>query len=99
MAYYVEPTSNDTLGFYEFFNYINETATGGLFFPVILLVIWVITFIGTKQYSTSRAWTSASVVSGFLSIPLAIGGLISPRWMYLLFVFIAAGVLWLKIEQ
>jgi hypothetical protein len=99
MAYYTEPTSNDTQGFYEFFNYINEVATEGLFFPVMLLVIWVITFMGTKQYTTAKAWTTASVITGFLSVPLAIMGLISTRWMYLLFVLIAAGVLWLKIEQ
>ncbi len=98
MGYYTEPTSNDTLGIFEFFNYINEVANG-LFFPVMLLVIWVIVFIGTKQYTTSRAWTAASTVIAFLSIPLAILGLISSRWMYMSFILLAAGVLWLKIEK
>lgn len=98
MPYYVEPTGNDTAGVFEFFKYVN-TVSDNLFFPVILLVIWIITFIGTKQYSASRAWTAASFLVAFLSIPLAIGELINPRWMYMSFVFVAAGVLWLKLEK
>ena len=98
MAYYVEPTSNDTIGIFEFFNYVNSVA-GGLFFPVILLVIWIVTFVGTKQYTTSRAWTIASTIISFISIPLAVAGLIAPRWMYMSFVLLAVGVLWLKLEN
>ena len=98
MAYYVEPTNNDTRGIFEFFSYVNTTA-GGLFFPIMLLVIWIIIFIGTKQYSTSRAWTGASLITSFLSIPLVIGELVAPKWMYLSFIMAAAGVLWLKIEM
>ena len=98
MAYYAEPTANDTKGFFEFFSYVN-TVADGMFFPIILLVLWVIIFIGTKQYSTSRAWTAASVVCSFLAMPLAIAGLVAPRWVYLSVVLSAAGVLWLKLEK
>lgn len=98
MTYYTEPTANDTKTFFDFFNYVNNTADG-LFFPVMLLVVWVITFIGTKNYSTAKAWTAASAIVSFISIPLAIAGLIAPRWMYMAFVLLAAGVLWLKIEK
>lgn len=98
MAYYAEPTGNETSGIFEFFKYVN-TVSDNLFFPVILLVIFIVTFISTKQYSTSRAWTASSFLVAFLSIPLAIGELISPRWMYMSFVFVAGGVLWLKLEK
>jgi len=98
MAYYAEPNSTDTVGFYEFFRYVNTTAEG-LFFPVILLVVWVVIFVGTKQYSTARAWTVASAITAFLSIPLAITSLIASRYMYLSFVLTAVGVLWLKLEK
>jgi len=98
MTYYVEPTNNDTKGFFEFFSYVN-TVAGGLFFPIMLLVIWIIIFIGTKQYSTSKAWTGASLVVSFLSISLVIAELVAPKWMYLSFVLTAVGVLWLKIEN
>ncbi|MFW6172894.1 MAG: hypothetical protein ACOC5T_04045 [Elusimicrobiota bacterium] len=92
MAYYVEPTANDTKGFFEFFKYVN-TVADGLFFPVLLLVVWVIVFVATKTYTTPRAWTAASITVSFLSIPLTIAGLVAPRWMYMSFVLTAAGVL------
>lgn len=98
MAYYTTPTGNDTLGLFEFFKYVNTTA-GGLFFPVMLLVIWTVTFIGLKQYSSARAWTTASLITAFLSIPLAITNLIVSRYMYLCFILFAVGVLWLKLEK
>jgi hypothetical protein len=98
MAYYTEPTANDTLGIYEFFNYVN-VVSGGLFFPVILMVIWVVTFIALKGYTTSRAWTGASFLVSILSVPLAIMKLIAPRYMYLSFMFLAGGILWMKIDK
>lgn len=98
MAYYIEPTGNDTQGIFELFNYVNVTSDG-LFFPMMLLVIWVITFIATKQYTTSRAWTFASFLVSFISIILAISNLISPRYMYLCFILLGAGIIWLKLEK
>lgn len=98
MAYYTEPTANDTLGIYEFFNYVNFVS-GGLFFPVILMVIWLVTFIALKGYTTSRAWTGASFLISILAIPLAVLKLISPRYMYLAFMFLAGGLLWMKIDK
>ncbi len=99
MGYYIEPNSTDTQGIFEFFRYVNNTASEGLFFPVILFAIWIITFLGTKQYSTSRAWVAASILTAFLSIPLAIAELIAPKWMYLLFTLVAIGILWLKLDK
>jgi len=98
MAYYKEPGAEDTKGIFEFFNYVNNVA-GGTFFPVMVFVIWVITFISLKNYSSSVAFTGASIITAFLCIPLAIMELISPRWMYLVFVLLAGGILWMKLEK
>lgn len=98
MAYYTEPTGNDTKGVFEFFNYVNATATGGLFFPVIIFVIWIISFLAIKQYSTSRAWTFASFFCSVLSIILAVMNLIAPVFMYFFIIFTAIGLVWLKLE-
>ena len=97
MAIYDTPTNNDTRGIYEFFNFVNNTADG-LFFPIILLVIWVVVFVASKQFTTSRAWTIASFVGAALSIPLVILGLVNPRYMYLLIFLFAIGAVWLKLE-
>ena len=97
MAYYVPPTGNDTLGFYEYFNYVNVVSTG-LFFPVMMFVIWIIAFFALKQYSSARAWTFASFFCSILSILLAVMDLISSKFMYVFFIFLVVGLVWLKLE-
>lgn len=97
MVYYTTPTINNTQGFYEFFNFINLSVSG-LFFPVLIFVIWIILFLATKQYSTSRAWTYSSFICGLLSIFLAVMDLVAPKIMYLFIIFFAVGLVWLKLE-
>lgn len=99
MTYYTVPTANDTKGFFEIFKYIGVTASGGLFWPVILLVIWVVTFIALKSYSTSRAWTFASFFCSVLGILLAVMDYMAPTWMYLCIFLTAIGAVWLKLED
>ena len=98
MSYYNIPTGNQTAGFYEIFKYVSGDVTNGLFFPVILLVVWIIAFLGLKQYSTSRAWTFASFFCAILSIIMGVLDLINPRWMYLTIMMTLIGFIWLKLE-
>ena len=97
MTNYTLPTSNDTIGFYEYFSYVNNTADG-LFFPIMILVIFTVIFIATKQFSTSKAWTFASFTITMLSIPLAVLDLLASKFMYLSILMLAVGLLWLKLE-
>ena len=98
MVYYDVPTGNETAGMYELYKYIGVKATAGLFWPVMLLVIWIVAFISLKNYSTSRAWTFASMLSAVLSIFMAVMDYISPRWMYLCIFLTAIGLVWLKLD-
>ena len=95
--YYTQPTGNETKGFYEIFGYIGSV-TGGLFWPIMLFVVWIIAFMALKQYSTSRAWTFASFFCGVLGIFLAVLDYMSPRWMYLFVFLTLVGFVWLKLE-
>lgn len=98
MVYYQVPTGNETAGLYEIFKYIGGTATEGLFWSVILLVIWVISFLALKHYSTSRAWTFASFFCAVLGIILAVMDYLAPKWMYLAIILTIVGFVWLKLE-
>ena len=98
MAYYTPPTGNDTEGIFEYFNYIN-VAAGGIFFPVILFVVWIVSFFAMKQYSTPRAWTFASFFCSVLSIILATLDYISPKIMYVFFILLVVGLVWLKLDR
>ncbi len=94
---YAPPTMNQSDGIYEFFDYVN-IVSDGLFFPVILLVLWIVTFVATKNFSNSRAFTIASFIGAVLSIPLAVLDLVAPRYMYLLIFLTSVGAVWLKLE-
>ena len=98
MTYYTLPTGNDTLGMYETYKYVGTTATDGLFWPVMLWVIWIVAFLALKNYSTSRAWTFASFFCAFLGIIMAVLDYMSPRWMYMFIFLTLIGFVWLKLE-
>ena len=98
MVYFTTPTVNETKGFYELFQFIGISATEGLFWPVMLLVIWVVSFMAFKNYSTSRAWTFASFFCSVLGIILAVLDYMSPNWMYLCIFLTLVGFVWLKLE-
>ena len=97
VEYYPRPTANDTIGFLELASYTN-TVAGGLLFPVILMVLWVIILIATKQFNTSKAVTYASFVCLILAVPLALLDLINPTFMYIFGILLASGLVWLKLE-
>lgn len=97
--YYATPTSDDTAGMYEFFGWINRVPSEGLFFPVILLVIWFVAFLALKQYSTARAWTFASFLCSVISIIMAVLDYINPKFMYLCIFLTLIGFVWLKLDN
>ena len=95
--YYPPPNATDTQGFLELATYTNFV-TDGLLFPLLLLVIWVVVFVATKQFTVSKAFTYSSFIGLILGIPLTILGLVSPRYIYVLGILLATGLVWLKLE-
>ena len=84
-------------GFLELFSYVS-LVTDGIFFAMILGIIWVVAFINTKAYSSSRAFTFASFLCMVLSIGFAILDLLSVRYMYLTIILVGIGAFWMKLE-
>jgi hypothetical protein len=97
--YYATPTYNDTSGMYEFLGWINRSPSEGLFFPVLLLVIWIISFLAMKGYSSARAWTFASFFCAVLAMIMAVLDYINPKFMYLCIFLTLIGFIWLKLED
>lgn len=97
------PTMNETTDLYQFFLYINNGTTG-IFFPLILGAIWMIIFISSLAStrvmgSASRAWTFASFFSAILSVMLTILNLLNKRYMYLLVLMFAFGLVWMILQD
>lgn len=92
----VNVTNNDSSGINSLFKFINNSVDG-LFFPSVLLAIWVVIFTNLLGFSPPRAWLTASLVCSFLAIPLTILGYMSAIYLYLLIVLTGAGFIWVKL--
>ena len=74
---------------------------GGTMMPVMLAVIWIVALIGSLSEGRpfSRAFTFSSFIAALISIPMALIGMLNPNYMYLLFLLVAAGAVWIKLEN
>jgi len=98
-TYYPVPDANDTRDLLTMFQWISNDATGGLFFPLMILVVWVIQFIGViaEGRPASRAWVFASFTATILSIILGILAMMAQKWIYLLILMISIGAFWVRL--
>jgi hypothetical protein len=102
MAYPIpELTSNDTGNILNLFGYVQNTATDGLFFPLILLAVWIIALIGSisegRQFSL--AFIFASFITVILSVPLVFINMLSAGYMYFGFLLVGIGVIWMYLDR
>lgn len=99
-TYYPVPTTNNTRDLLEIFQFVSNDLTGGLFFPIIILVIWVVQFIGVlaEGRPASRAWVFASFTATILSIMLGLLAMLEQKWIYLLVILVSLGAFWIKLS-
>ena len=99
-TYYPVPQANDTRDLLTVFQWISNEATGGLFFPIMIMVIWIVQFIGvlSEGRPASRAWVFASFTATILSVILGILAMMAQKWIYLLILMVSLGAFWLKLS-
>ena len=100
-TYYPVPEASDTRDLLSIFQWISDSATGGLFFPIMILVMWVIQFVGviSEGRPASRAFVFASFSATILSIILGILALMSQQYIYLLILMVSLGAFWTKLSS
>ncbi len=87
--------TNDIFGLFEFSNDVSD----GLFMPMMLLVIWVIAFVGSisEGKPAYRGWIFAFFIVSILSIISSLMNFINPIYMYFSILMLALGMFWAKI--
>jgi len=70
-----------------------------LLFPLLLIGIWIITFIATKAFTTPRAWTMASFICFILALPMVMMGWMASMYMYAFLVMTAIGIAWTMMDN
>lgn len=100
MTHYPVPNVTDTEDIFSVFRFVNE-ASGGIFFSAVLLAIWFILLIGSlvEGRQAVRAWIFASFISSILAILLGIMGFLDNKWIYLLILFVAFGLFWMRLQN
>lgn len=75
----------------------NNTVTGNLFGPVLLLIIFMVCFIATKgnRYSTGTAFTFASFTTMISSALLAVLEIVSSEIILFLIIIVAISLFFL----
>ncbi len=100
-TYYPVPGVNDTRDLLSIFQFTSNELTGGLLFPLMILVMWVVQFIGVlaEGRPASRAWVAASFTSTIMAIMLGLLAMIEQRWIYLLVIAVSLGAFWIKLAS
>lgn len=100
-ANFTLPNVNNTQDLFTIFKFVNDSASGGLFFPIMLLAIWAIAFIGSivEGKEAARAWIFSSFVAGILGILLGVMDLLARKWVYLIILFVAFGIFWIRLQN
>ena len=94
---YAYPTANETAqGITGLFVYMNNV-TGGVFFPLILLAMFIIIMAATSAFGVIRAFVFATFFCSVLSMFMVVFDVLNPIYMYLLFVMLAGGLMALRL--
>lgn len=101
MAIFPTPTVNDTRDLELIFRWVNAEATGGIFFPIMILVVWAIAFIGAiaEGREASRAFIFANFITSVLGIILGLLGFLQPAYIYFTIILLGFGLIWAKLTK
>lgn len=100
-TFYPIPGQNNTQDLLTVFQWINNEATGGLFFPIMIMVVWVVQFVSilSEGRRASNAWIYASFTAFILSTILGILALMSSQYVYLLVIMLSFGIFFIKMTK
>lgn len=93
MTNWTFPIPNIT-GYTSFLTYSNEI-TNNMFGPILLLIIFMVSFIATSRNGTSPAFSFACFITTLSSIFLAIMSIVSPEVIVLLVLLTAISAFFL----
>jgi hypothetical protein len=93
-------SSLDASNAYTLFSFVNN-GVGGIFMPMMLLVIWIVAFIGAiaDGRQASRGFIFASFIVSILAIPLALIGFLNTQYMYFSFLLVGIGLIVYKLQN
>lgn len=101
MALFPTPNATDLQDVERIANWVHTSASGGIFFPVIAIVIWAIIFIGSisEGRAAYRAFIYANFITVILGVMLGLLGWFNVSYIYFSIILLGFGLIWIKLQR
>ena len=101
MAIYPTPNASDLADVERITNWVHVSASGGLFWPILSVVIWVIVFIGSisEGRAAYRAFIYANFIGVILGSILGLLGWFNVAFIYFYIILLGFGLVWIKLQK
>lgn len=80
--------------FYDLFTFAN-TATGGIFGYLLILMIWVISYFSMKQYTDNRAFAFSTFITTIMAIMLSVIGIVNSQTVIICVIMTGLSIIYL----
>lgn len=94
------PGVNATSDLEGFFGFVSS-ASSGSFFPIMILVFWIIAFIGSlaSGKEASKGIIFACFIGIVIALPLSILGWVNITYVYLQILVLGLTTIWIFLQQ
>lgn len=91
------PIATNMTSYTEIFEYAN-TVSGGWFFPLMLVSVWITITLSLISYNLKTATAVSSIITVVLSFFMSALGFIPAFWSFIFVVVMALNALWLYFD-
>lgn len=101
MSIFPTPNATDLQDIERIANWVQVTASGGILFPTISIVIWLIIFIGSisEGREAYRAFIFANFVGIILGVILGFLGWFNSSYIYFFIILLGFGMIWIRLQR
>ena len=77
----------------------NNTVTGGWFGLGILIIVFFVGVMSLKSFEVNKAWAASSFFTAILALLFTLMGIFESKYLWIVFGFLALGMMWLQFER
>ncbi|KKL87818.1 hypothetical protein LCGC14_1930920 [marine sediment metagenome] len=101
MVEFPTPNASDLADIERITNWVTVTGSGGLLMPIMMMVIWMIAFIGSisEGRQAYRGFIFANFICLILSVFLGLLGWMNVNFIYFFIILLGFGLVWIKLQK
>ena len=99
MANFPFPNGTNINSIVNLLGFVNNELTEGWFGFAMLITIFFISVLSLKQFEMNKAFTAACFFTATMALLFRAMGILADKFLWLPFVFVALGLLWLQFDR